>query len=514
MKKRFLISITIVIIIVFSIILININNKNNYAESPLEEYLVKQNEIDNEIKKEINNKDNTIDNPKIIVNPYEISPLTALIIFRTEKEQSFELIINGENVGTTEKNQKHSIPIYGLYENHENVVKLVSDKEYEYIVKTSSVNVGEMKINKKSEKLDNKLYFLVGGQNPNNVAYDKDGNVRWYLDIDLAIDIDFLDNGRILIGNGNGSSYVGYTGVLEIDYLGKIYKEYLLSGGAHHSILKMPNGNYMISTGSSVEEISWDYIVEIDPKTGKNVKEINLVEIFRSIDSSFVDDIEGESTFAYNNSVHYDEKSNTLTLSLRKLNSIINLDYDTLKLNWIYGEKKYWTENFDEYFIERIDNSRTSYGQHSVFYSDNKFGFFDNHVLDIYGEKCETLLKTYSSADIYEIKDGKFKNIFSFNAGKKYFSPYLSSFLELENGNKLINYGYVLDKDEFKKVDCELDLYVKEPEVLLYETDEKGNVLLEATFKGQAKQFIYKHNLYNSKVPSFLIQEYELYKNY
>lgn len=514
MNKKLIISISIVILITISFILLNVRDKNSYEESYLKEYLIRQNEIDKVLKKEINNKDNTVENPKIIVNPYEISPLTALIVFRTEKEESFELIINGENVGKTEITKKHSIPIYGLYENNDNIIKLISDKEYEYTIKTEKINVGQMVVNKKSEKLNDEIYFLVGGQNPNNVAYDKEGNVRWYLDIDLAIDIDFLDNGRILIGNGNGSSYVGYTGVLEIDYLGKIYKEYLLIGGAHHSILKMPNGNYMISTGSSAEEISWDYIVEIDPKTGKNVKEINLVEIFRNIDSSFVDDIEGESTFAYNNSVHYDEESNTLTLSLRKLNSIINIDYDTLELNWIYGEKEYWTEKFDKYFIERSDDSRTSYGQHSVFYSNNTFGFFDNHVLDIYGEKCETLLKTYSSADIYKIKDSKFENIFTFNANKKYFSPYLSSFLELENGNKIVNYGYVLDKKEFEKIDCELDLYVKEPEVVLYELDSKGNILLEASFPGQAKQFIYKSTFYDKSVPTFEIKEYELYKNY
>lgn len=61
----------------------------------------------------------TIENPNIILNPYEISPLTALVIFETEEIVEPTVIINGKDENTTftntfEANKIHYLPIYGL----------------------------------------------------------------------------------------------------------------------------------------------------------------------------------------------------------------------------------------------------------------------------------------------------------------------------------------------------------------------------------------------------------------
>ena len=111
----------------------------------------------------------TIDNPNVILNPYEISPLTALVIFETDEEVEPTVIINGKDENTTftntfESNKVHYLPIYGLYPNHNNEIII----KYGDVSKTIYIKTDKLPddfilptnvINDKS-KLDNELYFF------------------------------------------------------------------------------------------------------------------------------------------------------------------------------------------------------------------------------------------------------------------------------------------------------------------------------------------------------------------
>jgi len=71
----------------------------------------------------------TIKNPNIILNPYKNSPLTALIIFETEDEVSPTITVPGKDAKTTlthtfVKSKKHFLPIYGLYPDTINKIKI------------------------------------------------------------------------------------------------------------------------------------------------------------------------------------------------------------------------------------------------------------------------------------------------------------------------------------------------------------------------------------------------------
>ena len=50
-----------------------------------------------------------------MVNPFKISPLTALIIFNTDVDTSISVNVNNEYYFETEVSTNHLIPIYGLY---------------------------------------------------------------------------------------------------------------------------------------------------------------------------------------------------------------------------------------------------------------------------------------------------------------------------------------------------------------------------------------------------------------
>ena len=74
----------------------------------------------------------TVDDPLIVLNPYEISPLTAIIAFETEKLVRPTIKINGKDEQTTLRftfdiSKKHVLPIYGLYADSDNVITISFD---------------------------------------------------------------------------------------------------------------------------------------------------------------------------------------------------------------------------------------------------------------------------------------------------------------------------------------------------------------------------------------------------
>ena len=84
----------------------------------VEDILVTQNKL--ELSFINNTNEYTVENPKIIVNPYGLSPLSALIIFETKDLTTPTITVVGKSEKTTIKNtftpnKKHYLPIYGLY---------------------------------------------------------------------------------------------------------------------------------------------------------------------------------------------------------------------------------------------------------------------------------------------------------------------------------------------------------------------------------------------------------------
>ena len=131
-KNKIIIGLIVVVFIAALVgIFIFINGKNQ--TNKLSEYFkgkeeivaikdiyTEQQEIDEEIKKYQKDSSYTLEKAKVMVNPYKISPLSALIIFKTKEEVSVTVSINGEEVTTTESSKEHSIPIYGLYNGYDN----------------------------------------------------------------------------------------------------------------------------------------------------------------------------------------------------------------------------------------------------------------------------------------------------------------------------------------------------------------------------------------------------------
>ena len=68
-------------------------------------------------------------NPLVKLNPYGISPLTALILFKTSENVEVTIEVVGKDkfssvTHTFTTNTEHILPIYGLYADYDNQVIL------------------------------------------------------------------------------------------------------------------------------------------------------------------------------------------------------------------------------------------------------------------------------------------------------------------------------------------------------------------------------------------------------
>ena len=173
----------------------------------------------------------TIDNPKIIVNPYGNSPLTALIMFETDKREKFTITIKGknnDNITYKEANEtkEHYIPIYGLYSNYENRVVLSTDTvDKEVKIKTDLVENSD--ISTDVVETTNGIN-LISTNNGVVVGIDKYREIRYYLEGGYSKDIVVDSNNHLFLSTNRLNNNDSNTGIVNIDLLGKIYYEYNL----------------------------------------------------------------------------------------------------------------------------------------------------------------------------------------------------------------------------------------------------------------------------------------------
>ena len=406
----------------------------------------------------------TLDDPNVVLNPYEISPLTALVIFETDEEVSPEVTIHGDSDLTTythtfTKETEHYLPIYGLYAGRENKVTIkCGDKEKELTIKTDELPddfILPTSVKKDESKLNNDLYFYTPSSFGYTAAYDVNGDVRWYLTESAIWEINRLDNGRLLVSTERLAEVPYYsTGLYEMDMLGKIYTEYSLPGGYHHDYYEMENGNLLVASDDFNNDSGTveDYVVEIDRKTGNIVKTFDLKDILKMTDGKSENWIEYD--WFHNNSVWYDKKTNSITLSGRHQDAVINIDYDTGKLNWILGDPEGWSDEYQKYFFKPVgDNFEWQWSQHAAMITPEGYVFlFDNGNNKSKNEKNYVKAEdSYSRGVMYKIDTDKMtiEQVWEYGKerGSDFYSPYISDVDYLDKNHYIVHSGGISYKD-------------------------------------------------------------------
>lgn len=453
------------ILSIISISLIYHKRNMNQKELVLQDDIIIQQQ---EREKHYSGVTATFDEPEVIVNPYGNAPLTALVIFTTEEAVTPRVTIQGKDEQSTfhntfKKNKKHYLPIYGLYAGQENKVIIEYElagtmKEKTLLIQTEALpdDVAlPTEVYADKDKLTNDLYFFTPSSMGYTCSYDSNGDIRWYLTNYALWKIDRLQNGHMLVSTDRLINTPYYmTGLYEIDMLGKIYTEYSLPGGYHHDYFEMPNGNLLVASddftsGNGTVE---DYIVELDRKTGKVVKTFDLKDILNTEDGKSENWTEYD--WFHNNAVWYDEKTNSITLSGRHQDAVINLDYQTGTLNWIIGDPTNWSDEYQKYFFQPVgDDFEWQWSQHAAMITPEGYVFLLDNGNNKSKEKDQYVKASdsYTRGVMYRIdpKQMTIEQVWEYgkDRGSEFYSPYISDVDYLDQNHYIVHSGGIVYVD-------------------------------------------------------------------
>ena len=460
-KKIVIIIVVIILILIVGCLLVFNNLSTNSKEVKVVSSLIEE---ESKLEEDFPTELKDIDKADVIVNPYDISPLTALIIFKTETSVSPKVTIEGDDKLSTyeytfDEGTEHYLPIYGLYPDRDNTVVVeYGDVSKEFTITTEALPddfILPTSVDANKDELSNDLYFFTPSSGGYTCAYDVNGDVRWYLTINSIWEVNRLDNGHLMLSTErlvNSPYYM--TGLYEMDMLGKIYKEYSLPGGYHHDYYEMPNGNLLVASDNftSGDGTVEDYIVELDRETGEVVKTFDLKDILNMEDGKSENWIEYD--WFHNNSVWYDEETNSITLSGRHQDAVINIDYDSGDLNWIIGDPTNWSEEYQKYFFTPVgDDFEWQWSQHAAMITPEGYVFiFDNGNNKSKNEdEYVPAEDSYSRGVMYKIDTDKMtiEQVFEYGKerGSEFYSPYISDVDYIDSEHYIIHSGGIVYVD-------------------------------------------------------------------
>jgi hypothetical protein len=296
----------------------------------------------------------------VVLNPYLLSPLSALVLFQTKTPYRIRAEVKGKGSsealgstdvsGTTQLSTKHRVPVIGLYADEKNEVRLhfmdetgKTCKIIVFYIETDSLpdSLQDMVKIKKHEKISSfGLTFVYGGDTRFPYAFDRSGAIRFFIERQpKPYGLHFLSNGHFLFAEKNilmpSFSNPHSSQVLEMDMLGRVHRIYNVENGLHHDAGEMTPGGNLIAAGSTLEHSNEDMVMEIDRKTGEVVKQVKLAEIF---DKTYQDGID----WVHLNTVSYDEKTNSVLICCRNIHTVARIDWETGKLKWMLCNPKFW----------------------------------------------------------------------------------------------------------------------------------------------------------------------------
>lgn len=424
-----------------------------------------QYEAEKQYLKEFEASDYTFQNPYVKLNPYLIAPLSALIMFKTKQESQVIVTVKGKEAAGDishifPKNKVHQIPVFGLYGDYQNIVILRLENGEEKVIEIRTEPLAaKVKLPTKIETtagyLKDNVVFVTPTSFAYDAAYDYKGDCRWYTTLNFVFDLKRISNGNIMVGSYRLVAPPYHTtGVIEMSLIGKIYKEYRLPGGYHHDQLEMEDGNFIILTQNLQRGTVEDMAVLVDRKTGAILKEWDYQKVLpltAGKSGSWT-----EHDWFHNNSVWYDKKTHSLTLSGRHQDIIINLDYESGELNWIIGDPEGWPEDFvKKYFFTPVGDREFDwqYEQHAcMMLPDGDVFVFDNgHYRAKSPEKYLLAKDNFSRGVRYRINttDRTIQQVWQYGKerGSKFFSPYISNVEYYDEGHYMVHSGGIVHYD-------------------------------------------------------------------
>lgn len=302
----------------------------------------------------------------VIPDPYGLAKQTALILFNSSKECKVVYRVLGDTpdcdyVGETVYTTRHRVPILGLYGGRNNKIDLkLIDRDGEVIKhRTLQIYVSDIQENIRNIVSENDMkmshfgFILLNTAIGSPVAIDGHGDVRYSLQIKTGkLGMIPLANGHFLLVDKTANRVDKYGKVTpcryhEMDYMGRVYKTYLLEYKIGRAITQHGDSLFFI-TASDDEHVS-DRIAQLNLNTGELIKYCDIHKLV------------GEEYRRYDNWIdtsYIEYNDGKLLITAKRLNSVINIDWAELKIDWIIAPPQVWKgSKVEKYVLTDISGS-------------------------------------------------------------------------------------------------------------------------------------------------------------
>jgi len=327
------------------------------------------------------------------------------------------------------------------------------------------------------------------------IALDSAGQVVWFCRTqDRTSDVKVLQNGHLLYQHGS------YRYLYEMDLLGRDHRCWYASRTTaapnahaiavevdtmHHEVVELPNGNFLTlatelrrfesyPTSEVDPTAPWkpawvvcDEVVEFNPGTGKIVRRLPLTDLldtqrfgylalggfWRDKYNEFLDSPVRDWSHA--NALQYLPEDQSILVSLRHLDCVVKIGWESRELQWILGDATDWSEPFQPYFLTPKGRLEWFYHQHAPHItSAGTLLLFDNGNYRAIPYDQPILAHDNSSrVAAYKIDEAAMtvRQVYSFGArqGEDFYAPFFGEAELLPvTGNLLITDGGRVETDE------------------------------------------------------------------
>ncbi|MCH5267620.1 MAG: aryl-sulfate sulfotransferase [Lachnospiraceae bacterium] len=288
----------------------------------------------------------------VIPNPYGLAKQTALILFNSSKEYKVRYRVLGDHgndfVGESEYTKRHRIAILGLYLERSNKVDLsLIDREGNVVkhrliriyVSEGPKNVQNLLLGVKGKEEATFPLLAVNGALFSPVVLDADGVIRYSMQIrTFKMGMLPMSNGHVLLADhtANIASSMGKVQTCcyhEMDYMGRVYRTYVLSDPIGTAIAQHENSLFLVTTSDG--EHYDDCIIELNMDTGEIVKRLNLLAL---LGEKYY---QGKEWLLLSAMEYRDGK---LLLTLKKIHTIAQVDWESGKLEWVLAPQAIWKD--------------------------------------------------------------------------------------------------------------------------------------------------------------------------
>ncbi len=433
----------------------------NNEKSQLDE----QNDISQQIINQFNEGNYTIASPLLIQDPYKNSPLSYLLLFNTNDICQVSVTIEGRDSNADIHYQfdnleyHHEIPLIGLYPDYINSVEIaLTDADGQIYQQTYTIQTDKLPDDfpdlsiKQANKVELGKSLYIVGDSFYNYMFDTNGDIRWYQLQTSPVIQSTSDHHLFTYANLYIHSY--YHEIREVDFLGKIYNDYVADGAVHHTVTQSDNHNIVVTALEKNDNKYDEDIVYI--LNNENGDIINKVDIKDYLDPTRFEGVPAlynildRNDWYHLNGAVIDESDQTLVVSGRKQSIVAKIDYKNQQLKWILGPHDAIDPSLQPYLLTPIGSHfEWNLAEHSPKVlpdldhnpDTTDILMFDNHTnIGVFDANEFPTSKQFSRAVHYRIneKNMTVEQIWEFGEEENFFSNVIGEVMYFENNNHVL----------------------------------------------------------------------------